>query len=101
MPNDVLGAKLEHFKKEPREIAGEHREIFPFFFLCAATKKSPLGGLKSRYSFPIFKNQDKTGHFSGVQTQLLVPRRFVLHPSVRRGHHREGVMRVRMVISAA
>ena len=57
--------------------------------------------LKPIYFFPPLKNQDETGHFSGVQSELLIRARSELHPSTRRGHHGEGAMRVRMFKSAA
>ena len=57
--------------------------------------------LKPTYFFPPLKNQDKTGHFSGVQSELLIRARSELHPSTRRGHHGKGAMRVRMLKSAA
>ena len=57
--------------------------------------------LKPTYFFPLLKNQDKTGHFSGVQSKLLVRARSKLHPSTCRGHHGAGAMRVRMLISVA
>ena len=61
----------------------------------------PTAHFETDIFFALLNNQDKTGHFSGVQKKLLVRVTFELHPSMRRGHHGEGAMRVRMLKSAA
>ena len=61
----------------------------------------PTAHFETDIFFSLLKNQDKTGHFSGVQSELLIRARSELHPSTRRGHHGEGAMRVRMLKSAA
>ena len=88
-------------KKNRVGLLIELRTGAAFYSSVSTSHTTPPLTLKSKYIFTLFKNQDKTGHFGGVQNKVRRGSKSKVEADTDGRHHGGGVRRVRMLISAA